>query len=69
MSRFAHHASRRAAEAEAGFAHACYVAVPALLWAVAMLVAVAATALRGTSVPAPAQAVSGEQSPVTVLGA
>lgn len=69
MSRFAHHASRRAVEIESEFEHARYIAVPALLWAVAVVAAVAAVALQDVPASAPVQAVSPEDVPTVPFGA
>lgn len=68
MNRFAHHSARRAAEVDAGFAHARYVVVPALLWAIA-LVAVAVASLLDVPEGAPAEALSPRDVPVVSLGA
>lgn len=43
MNRFSHDAVRRAAEVESAFAHARYIVVPGLIWAVAILVAILGT--------------------------
>ena len=69
MNRTSHHTSRRTAEVESEFAHARYIVVPALIWAVAIVLAVAATALQDAPSSAPAQATSTEDVPVVPFGA
>lgn len=69
MSRFAHHAFRRAAEAESGFAHARYIVVPALLWAAALMVALVAAANQNGSGDEQVQSESPEEVAVVPLGA
>ena len=69
MSRFAHHTSRRTADVESEFAHARYIVVPALLWALAFGGAVIAGALQDEREGAPAQMASPEAVAVVPLDA
>jgi hypothetical protein len=69
MSRFAHHTSRRTADVESEFAHARYIVVPALLWALAFVSAVMGGALQDERESAPAQMASPEAVPVVPLDA
>lgn len=69
MSRFAHHASRRAAEIESGFAHVRYIVAIALLWAVAIVAAVVATVVQEAPATTPAESASPAEAPVAPLGA
>lgn len=71
MSRHVHHASNRTADIGSEFAHARYVAVPALLWAVAIVGAIGATALQDTpaTAPAPVQTAPPAEVAVVPLGA
>lgn len=69
MNRFAHHASSRSAEVEAEFAHARYIAVPALLFVLGMVVALSIAALQGGTEGAPTQEVTTGQGPIVPFGA
>lgn len=69
MSRFAHHASTHASRAEFELLQDRYIAVPALLWGLAMLVAIAVTPLQGASADATAQPLTIEDSTNTPYGA
>jgi hypothetical protein len=69
MSHFANHTSKRTADIESEFAHARYIVVPALLWALAFGGAVIAGALQDERESAPAQMASPEAVPVVPLDA
>jgi len=69
MSRFAHHASSRSADVKSAFAHARYVAVPALLFVLGLVVAFGIAALQGAGAAAPVQDVTTEEVPIAPFGA
>lgn len=68
MNRFVPHASRRGA-ANAEFMHARYIAVPALLFVAAIVLALSIAALEGESTAAPVPQVTIEQVPIIPFGA
>ena len=69
MSRFAHHASAHAVEAGFELVQTRYVAVPALLWGLAIVVVIAVTAVRPTPAQDAGQALLAEPAATTAYGA
>jgi hypothetical protein len=68
MSRFVHHDSRRAAAANAELAHARYIAVPALLYVVALALALSIAAFQGETAAGPVPQVTTEEGPIVPFG-
>ena len=68
MNRFVHHASRRAA-ANSEFTHARYIAVPALLFVAAIVLALSIGALEGATTAAFVPQVTIEEGPIVPFGA
>jgi hypothetical protein len=68
MNRFVHHASRRAA-ANSEFMHTRYIAVPALLFVAAIVLALSIGVLEEATAATPVPQVTIEEGPIVPFGA
>lgn len=68
MNRFVHHATRPAAAANSKLEHARYIAVQALLYVVAMTLALSISACQGETAAAPVPQVTTEEGPIIPFG-